>query len=174
MKKKLVLVVALATFLAVGTAFASPVHPNTFGIGGIWGSSVGGDGGNFSDNNRVALSLKFPTIPIFWGIRAGGFNDTLWVGVQGDLYFMGSQLTRTLGWFLGFGAYGQVWLGSDVAFGFGGRLPIGLTWQPLQFLEFFGNIAPQIGGYIYTHGDGGFEFPHGGLLGIELGIRIWL
>ena len=172
--KKLVIVITLVAILGAGTVFASPVHPGGLGLGVLWGSAVGGTGGDFSDNNNVAFSLKLPTVPIFWGIRLGGFADTLWVGIQGDHYFLGGQLVPTLSWYLGVGAYCHFWMGDDFALSFGGRLPIGLTWQPISLLEVFANIVPQIGGFIYTGSDGGFDFPHGGFFGFELGFRVWL
>ena len=171
MKKKLVLVVALAAVMVVGTAdklFASPVHPDGWGVGALWGGSV--DGGLTSN---VALSLKAPNLPVFWGIRLGLGGGTTWVGLQGDVYIMGGEIVPTLGWFLGLGLYGNFFLGDDFALGFGARVPIGLTWQPIQIFELFLNLAPQIGGYMYTHGDGGFEFPHGGFFGFEIGLRLW-
>jgi len=171
--KKVVIGIILAAVLAtvpVTQTFAdSPVHPGGLGIGALWGGSL-----NNGLHSNVALSLKLPTVPIFWGIRLGGFDSTLWVGLQGDYYILGSELIPTLSWFLGIGGYVNVWLGNDLALGFGARLPIGLTWQPINIFELFLNLAPQIGGYIWTHGDGGFDFPHGGFFGFEIGLRLWL
>lgn len=169
MKKKLLLLITLALVLAVGTAVASPVHPGGWGIGALWGGNI--YDGNI--NNNVALSLKAPTLPVFWGIRLG-IGDDFWLGLQGDIYIMGAELIPTLYWFLGIGAFGNFWFGDEASIGFGARLPIGLTWQPLDLLEVFINLAPQLGGHIYTGSGGGFTFPHGGFLGFEFGIRVWL
>jgi len=170
MKKKLVLAVAFAAVLTTGTALASPVHPGGLGIGALWGGSL--DNGF---HNSAALSLKLPNVPIFWGIRLGGFDGNLWVGIQGDYYFLGSQIIPTLSWFLGLGAYGNIHIGGDnLGIGFGARLPVGLTWQPINLLEVFINLAPQVGGAFWTGGGGGFDFPHGGFFGAEIGIRLWL
>ncbi|MCL2191042.1 MAG: DUF3996 domain-containing protein [Treponema sp.] len=167
--KKAVIGIALAAVLAAGTAFASPVHPNGFGIGALWGGSV--DGGL---NNNVALSLHVPGVPVFWGIRLGLGGENLRLGLQGDYYFLGSYLVGDfLGWFLGFGLYGNFSFGDNAAIGFGARLPIGLTIQPIDLLEIFLNVAPQIGLHMYTGGGGGIHFPSGGFFGFEIGLRLW-
>ena len=169
MKKKMLLLAAIVLFLAAGKAVASPVHPGGWGVGVLWGSSI--DGNTF--HNNAALSLKAPTMPVFWGIRLG-LGDIVSLGLQGDIYLIGGELTRTLYWFLGVGAYGNFWFGDEAAISFGARLPVGLSWQPLSFLEVFGNLAPQLGAHLYTGGGGGLTFPHGGIFGLELGVRVWL
>ena len=175
MKKKLVLAVAFAAVLTTGTVLASPVHPGGLGIGALWGGSVGG-GGNFGFGN-VALSLKLPTVPIFWGVTLNIHNDWMAVGVQGDYYFMGGYLVGDiLGWYLGLGAFGNFGFGSNVSFvGFGGRVPIGLTFQPISLLEVFLTLAPQVGGRVWISGNySGFQFPQGSFFNFELGLRLWL
>ncbi|MCL2810251.1 MAG: hypothetical protein FWD24_09365 [Treponema sp.] len=169
--KKLLLVFVLAAILVSGTVFAQGVHPNGFGIGILWGGSISlGSDNSFS--NSAALSLKLPDIPIFWGISAR-VSDPLILGLQGDTYILGGPIVPTLGWFLGIGGYGSFALGSEAVISFGARLPIGITWQPIEVLEVFGNIAPSIGLAFWTHGSGGMEFPQG-FIPIEIGIRFWL
>ena len=170
--KKLVLGVVLAAILATGTAAAdSPVHPDGLGIGILWGSSFGG----YGYGGNIALSLKVPSMPIFWGITARIQEHWTAIGVQGDVYIMGSYFVGDiLGWFLGIGGYGNFGFGNNnAAIGLGVRLPIGLTFQPIPLLEIFANITPQIGLAIWTGGDGGIDFPHGGLFGFEIGLRLW-
>lgn len=170
--KKLVLVVVLVAVIGTGTVFAQGAHPNKLGIGILWGGNVGN---HFSNN--LALSLKVPSVPIFWGITARITNDWFAVGVQGDYYMIGSYFVGDmLGWFLGLGFYANAGFGDNSSnIGFGARLPVGLTFQPLNFFEVFLNIAPQVGGAIWISGDkDGFEFPHGGFFNFELGIRFWL
>ena len=169
MKKKVLLALALASVLSAGAAFASPVHPGGLGIGALWGGSVG-DG----FNGNVALSLKLPVSPIFWGIRFGLGSEASWIGIQGDQYLIGSQLLPTLSWFLGVGAYVNAWFGDAAGLGFGVRVPIGLTWQPVSLFELFLNMAPQLGAYVQTGKGGGLSFPHGGFFGYEIGMRLWI
>lgn len=183
MKKKLVVAVALAAVLAtvpVTQTFAdSPVHPDGLGIGVLWGMGWGGSG--YGGASNIALSLKLPTMPVFWGINLGVGNHWFSIGVQGDVYFMGGYLVGDmLGWFLGFGLYGNFGTstgsGTDVAIiGFGARLPIGLTFQLANFFEIFLNMAPTLGLGVWTAGpNSGLEFPHGGIFNFEIGLRIWL
>ena len=170
MKKKVIIAIALAAILVTGTAFAADVHPNGLGIGALWGGNAVW-GGNGTIGNSVALSLKVPSVPIFWGIsfHLGG---ALSLGVQGDSYILGSQLIPTLSWFLGIGGYVNLVLGNEAYIGLGARLPIGLTWQPIDILEIFLNVAPSLGLGFWTAGNGGIHFPDGGI-GWELGIRLW-
>jgi hypothetical protein len=169
--KRIALLVTLLVMLSVGV-FASPVHPNNLGIGVLWGGNA--SSGNF--HNNAALSLKLPALPVFWGVTLGGIGgEGISVGLQGDVYLLGSQLIPAvnLGWFLGLGAYGNILLGNDAAIAFGGRIPLGLTWQPVRFFELFGNFVGTVGTGLYTHGDGGL-MGFRSAIGGELGIRAWL
>jgi len=183
MKKRVVIGIVLAAVLAtvpVTQTFAdSPVHPGGLGIGVLWGMGWGGS--DWGSASNIALSLKLPTMPVFWGINLGIGNNWFSIGVQGDVYFMGGYLVDTLlGWFLGFGLYGNFGTstasGVDAAIiGFGARLPIGLTFQLANFFEIFLNMAPTLGLGIWTAGSGsGLEFPHGGIFNFEIGLRLWL
>ncbi|MCL2557093.1 MAG: hypothetical protein FWE09_01295 [Treponema sp.] len=169
MKKKLALALTLATFVSAGAAFASPVHPGGLGIGALWGGTIN----NNDFHNNVALSLKLPGIPIFWGATVN-FGEAFGIGLQGDYYFLGGPIVPTLSWFLGFGGYADIRLGDNASIGFGGRLPIGLTWQPISLLEVFLNAAPRLGARIQTGSGGGFHFPSGGFFLFEAGLRIWI
>jgi len=163
--KRFVMVIALVAIIATGTAFAD----DGFGIGALWGGSL--NSGQIG--SHAALALKFPSVPIYWAVRAGGFDSTLWVGLQGDKYLIDDEVVETLSWFLGVGGYLNVHLSDDIALGLGVRVPIGMRWRPIDFFELFFNVAPNLGGYMWTHGDGGFDFPHGGFFGFEIGIRFW-
>ena len=167
--KKFVLVVALVAILGAGTAFASPVHPDGFGIGALWTGHMDFGGGGLW--NGAALSLHIPGVPVFWGIQLG-FGNALSIGVIGDGYFLGSELVNTLSWFLGVGGYVNLHLGDEAAIGLGVRVPIGLTWQPIDLIEVFFNSGLSLGLSIWTYGDGGVHFPDFGMP-IELGIRFW-
>jgi len=112
--KKLVLVLLIG--LLVGTA-AFADHDG-LGIGLILGGGGGFHGGGF----YPGLSLKVPSLPIFWGIYASWYNNANWgntnyfgLTVTGDYYIIDSNLvskTETnadgsykvkLDWFFGLG-----------------------------------------------------------------------
>ena len=155
--KKLLFVFVLAAIIAAGTAFAD--HPDGWGVGvqGGWSGGIGG-----------ALTLKFPSVPVFWAVDLGGFGGTLWVQLAGDYYFIDSQLIPTLHWYVGGGVYVNLALGDNLGLAVGARIPIGLSWQPIPLLEIYLQAVPSIGLSI---------FPEMGLypnfFGANLGIRLW-
>ena len=165
--KKAVFCLALFTILATGTVFAD--HPGGFGIGvqggfsGTWGV-VGNYGGG-------ALSLKLPSLPVFWAIRLDILTDFFNLWVSGDYYLIDSKLVPAIGlnWYLGIGgalglSFGSNWMGLGLA----ARLPIGLSWQPVRLLEIFLQVVPSLGVSIVPE----FHFPYGGWGG-DIGIRLW-
>jgi len=164
--KKIVICLALFVILATGTVFAD--HPGGFGIGvqggfsGAWGGSSMGGG---------ALSLKLPSVPIYWAVRLDISSGYFGLGVSGDHYFIDDKLVPeiNLGWYLGGGgSLGLSFTGNSVGLGIGARLPIGLTWQPLPMLEVFLQVVPSLGVSILPE----FHFPYGGWGG-DIGIRLW-
>jgi hypothetical protein len=162
--KKLLLVFALVAILATGTAFAD--HPDGFGIGAQFGGVSGWS--NFGFGYGVALSLKIPSVPIFWTFDFNGFGGYLWMVVSGDVYLIDAQITGPLHWYLGPGLYVDLGLGSPFGLGVGGRLPIGLSIQPIELLEIYLQIVPSIGVHIIPSPVG-----LGGGIGGNLGIRLW-
>jgi len=163
--KKLVIVIALAAILATGTAFAD--HPSGFGIG-VQGGYGGGWGGGWATSPGVALTLKFPGLPVFWAVDLDIWQSYLGLRVAGDYYFIDKELVSTLHWYLGVGGYVGLGFGTDYfGLGLGARLPIGLSWQPIKLLEIYLQLVPSIG----------VEFlPNiglGGGWGANLGVRLW-
>jgi len=177
--KKFVIVLALAAVIATGTAFAD--HPKGFGIG-LVGFYPGGGG----------LSLKLPSVPIYWAVSAEIGSDYFSINLTGDSYLIDDNLSGPLHWFLGLGGFFSFYSYSkkyfDVSYGwtnlaFGARLPIGLSFQPISLLEIFLDVAPCIGLGIYgkqeyTYNNTKYVADEGGMglfwgWPIELGIRLW-
>ena len=162
--KKLVIVFVLFTILAGGTVFAD--HPDGLGIGIQGGTSSSFFGGGYY--NGGALSLKLPGIPLFWAARVDIWNDYFSLGVSGDSYLIDSSLAKTIGWYLGFGIGVGIGLGDPLGLSVSARLPIGLSFQPIPFLEIFLQAVPHIGVSVLPD----FHFPYGGWGG-DLGLRLW-
>ena len=174
--KRFLLVIVLFVVLS-GAVFASDVHPDGLGIGVLWGGNFGWNGWGFGQN--IGLSLKIPSVPVFLGIFFGGIgSDGFSVGFQGDIYFLGSEIVPTFGWFLGAGIYASIWHFSPdedtslSSLDFGVRLPIGLTFQPIDLLEVFFNLAPSLGTGVSLGRKNEIKGLGGGL-GAELGLRLW-
>ena len=171
--KKILFVFVLVAVIATGTAFASPVHPGGLGIGGLWGGNI--QGGEFWHSG--ALSLKLPNMPVFWAFTAG---KGPYVGIQGDVYLLGFNILPFMGFYLGVGGYGNIDLShQDAAIDLGFRVPIGLTFQFINFLELFVDVAPCYGISLWTHHDGGIHAPYlfesdSWRWPIEIGFRVWL
>ncbi|MCL2833681.1 MAG: DUF3996 domain-containing protein [Treponema sp.] len=176
--KKFLLVVALAAVFSAGAVFAD--HPSGWGVGlmgrGGWGY------GDFGMGGGASLSLKAPSLPIYWGIDMDLGSHFFGLGVSGDYYFIDNNLVdKTIGWYLGLGAFAGIsfwnnyggyndYMGLTV----GGRLPIGLSFQfpvVLNGLEVFVAAVPKLGGAMWLghRSGGGLFFNVGG----ELGVRLW-
>ena len=186
--KKLVLVLLLAALMSAG-AFAQ--HPDGWGVG--LGFSFGGNWRESGTDSGLTLYLKAPKLPIYWGINANlfdwEFGNPSFFGfrVTGDYLFIDRALVpdAKLGWFLGVGGYVGFWRYSfDSAwvdysyslFDVGVRVPVGLYWMPLDFLEVFLDIAPSLGFYNRSVSGTGLESRSGlggGWQG-DFGIRFWL
>jgi hypothetical protein len=199
--KKVVLVVALGMIVAIAGAFAD--HPDGWGIGG--GFQYGGpwrSGDYVEGSSGLTLFLKAPQLPVYWGISFWPFDlgddpvGSIWLRVTGDYYLFDKTLVPdfNLGWFLGVGGYvywyhasGEWTGGSSSAnvFDIGARVPVGLSWQPTDFVEVFIDFGLSlglqftswssefdIGGYKSSSSDTDFDIG-GGWIG-ELGVRFWL
>lgn len=187
------MVSVLGLCLAVSGAFAQ--HPGGLGIGvvGQYGYGYGGGIGG------AALSLKIPSLPIFWGVNLGIGAHTFDIGLSGDKYIIDQSLTGSgdfnLGWYWGFGiglgvGFGSwsdsYWEHSRFGFSVAGRMPIGLSFLFVKKVELFVGAVPQIGFAMDTwtgkwKGSGAEQTYSGdnyvGLgwnIGGELGLRFWL
>jgi len=190
--KRIFLAFVLFAVITTGSAFAT--HPKGLGIGLFYGasSSWGASGWGYGyGHDYYGLSLKIPSVPIFWGVHMRIKEGFFSLGVIGDYYLIDSVLVKDIGlhWFLGLGFYGSVAVYDtyhysyypyypyypyrtsekerESSFGLGGRLPIGLSWQPVKPLEIYLNLAPSLGLHINP-----LDFPDGGI-GLEIGIRVW-
>jgi len=183
--KRFLIVLAFVAIIATGTAFAD--HPNGLGIGVIGNYSNWGE----VSGTGVGLSLKIPSIPIYWAIRASFGENYYGAGITGDYYLIDKKLAGPLHWFLGVGGYFTYLSYKDNASGVdytytwmhgGLRAPIGLSFHPTKLLEIFIDVAPSIGASIYS----GYEYKAAGITyneegrtgfgwgaPIELGVRLW-
>jgi hypothetical protein len=185
--KKLFAVCIIGLVLGVTGVFAQ--HPGGLGIGLQGGFGIGGGG--------AALSLKLPSLPIYWTARLsfGGTSaeystSYFGFGVSGDYYFMDQPLVPDLGlgWYLGGGAfvgyYGASYHAGSGQSGWsyallqvGGELPVGLSWMipiPVK-LELYFQLVPNLGiqfavGDSEHYDDGFIWFDING----NIGIRYWL
>jgi len=169
--KRVVLVLILFAILATGTVFAD--HPSGFGIGvqggttGFWDTSYYGK----DLRNGGALSLKIPKVPVFWAVRLDSWAGELFLGLSGDYYLIDKVLAKDihLNWYLGLGLGVATWISEPANyFAIAGRVPIGLSFQPIPLLEIFLQVVPQMGASIKPE----IHIPYGGW-GIDLGLRVW-
>jgi hypothetical protein len=184
--KKLTALIFTAV-LAVGAAFAD--HPKGWGIGvvGTYGIGLGYGGGG----PGVGLSLKIPSIPVFWGVGVGFGSKYFSLDVTGDFYIIDRKLVpeANLHWFWGFGgffdfrSYNDKWYGNNYSYtdlALGARMPIGISWQPINWFEVFLNGAPSVGlgfwgeGKVYNNvvreSSMGLFFT----IPVNIGLRVWL
>ena len=163
--KKVLLVLVLVTCMA-GFAFAD--HPgSSWGIGAILSHHDLATKGSGSD---LGLSLIIPSSPIFWAIYTNGSLD--YVTVTGDKLFVEGVVVSeiNLHYYVGLGGFVSVWLDNFEYSSLGARVPIGLSWHALDFLEVFLGIVPTLG--IQPGGEG--DFFNFRWAPIEWGVRVWL
>ena len=187
--KKFVIVIALVTILGTGTAFAD--HPDNFGIGFKGGFDLpfmGYDG--YAGGG--ALLLKFPSVPIFWGVDVHSRRHSLGFGLSGDYYIINDNIVdEWFGWYLGLGGFLKfsTWDNrhhSRTNLGLVFRVPIGLSFQwPIDSftLELFLAAVPNVGlrfsFWDSKHNDYWKNENYGRVgvwgpgLGGEIGIRFW-
>ena len=181
--KKIIIVLVLAAVLTTGTAFAD--HPDGWGVGVLagFGITVGDSHWNLAGGYDLALSLKAPVLPIYWGISAALSDSYFGLGVTGDVYLIDMNIIDTvLGWYLGVGGFvglsfwDYAWMGDGFGLSFGARVPVGLSVQiPVSSVgfEFFASFVPRLGlGMIFwDHWDNNVDFMFN--VGGEVGIRFW-
>jgi hypothetical protein len=184
MLKKMVIAAVLGLALSAAV-FAQ--HPRGTGIGVV--AQAGGEWqnrawtGRDAGFNNLALSLKLPSVPVFWGINFDLFHDYYFgIGVTGDKYLYDKVLVPEigLGWYLGIGGYGslRIWDyysadGLDLEAGV--RVPIGLYLVLARQFEFFLDLAPSLGigigvGDVYSNRKK--LWPAGGWAS-DFGFRFW-
>ena len=190
--KKALLVVVLAAILATGTVFAD--HPSGLGIGVVGRFGFAGFGGG-----GAGLSLKIPSLPVYWGLNVGFGENHFAFGATGDYYMIDSPLAGPLHWFFGVGGFfdffsyseSYKYSGGSLDYSFtriyaGARVPIGISFQPIPLLEIFLDIAPSLGLEIYSGYDASYtisgtkySFKEDGSMGFgysipaEIGLRLW-
>jgi hypothetical protein len=164
-KLALSLLIGLA---ALGAAWAD--HPS-----GIWGIGVvgGGNLGNTGVGGDIGLSLKAPTMPIFWAVNLRMSANSLTLRASGDKYFSENNLISEQGfnldWYLGLGGYLGLSLGNNsVDAALGARLPVGLSWHITKEFELWLALTPSLGLSLNP-----FYFPAWSVPA-EIGFRAWL
>ena len=171
--KKFLVVLVLAAVIATGTVFAD--HPGGLGFGVQGGGGGTWSGGGFGVNRGAALSLKIPSMPIFWAIDIEGNSLGVYLGIAGDYYFVDSALVPGIGlnWYFGFGVGAGIGIYNDIYFSIVARLPVGLSWQldinagPIDAFEIYLQAVPSLGISLNP-----FKFPAGGWP-INVGFRLW-
>jgi hypothetical protein len=168
--KKSLLILILMMIIALSGAFAE--HPDGWGLGA--GYQGAGSFSNPGYNNGFSIFLKAPQLPVYWAFSGSIRSGVTWITLTGDYYFIDKTLVPeiNLGWFLGVGGYGRVLINSgNFALDLGVRVPIGLSWQPMDFLEVFADFAPSIGIWLGLGDNGGLDI--GGGWQFDIGVRFW-
>lgn len=159
-----------ALVILCGGVLAFADHPkNGFGVGAVVGGGI--HAGDLDAD--IGLSLRVPSVPIYWGIRMAIENSDVSLAVTGDYYYIDEDLIDEKGlnldWFLGLGAYGNFGFYDDTYIALGARLPIGLSWHLTKAFELWGALAPSLGLEISPD----FTFPDF-WVAAEIGLRAWL
>jgi hypothetical protein len=161
------LIIFILFIIVTGITFAQQPEKE-FGIGAVAGWHGGWPG--VTGWGYMSFALKIPHIPIYWALNTSFNFSYFHLGVSGDYYFFERPIVSSinLNWFIGAGAWVNIGFGDASGFELGGRLPVGVRWHILDFLELFSDIAPSLGLRLMPD----FYFPAGGWP-IEIGVRFW-
>jgi len=179
--KKILLILALAVILPAGV-FA---HPSGFGIGVVYQYDLGFYDGLSTHGGSVGLSLKTPSSPVYLGIYFSAKDDYINFNLTGDRFMIDNYLGKEsmLCFFIGVGGYFRFGFTNydegdnqnSANVGVGARIPIGIGFFPLSFMEFFAAVTPSLGLELVMEKniENPLRFPVG-RLGFDLGFRLWL
>jgi hypothetical protein len=164
--KKLLAVCIIGLFLGTAGVFAK--HPDGLGLGIVGRGGYGGYG--------PSLSLKIPSMPVYWAVNLAIWDSYFGVNVAGDYHIIDTALIPdiNLDWYFGLGGYLSLgaWdhgpYGDGFGLAVGARAPLGLSWTFLKRFELFGDIYASLGLGIAPK----IYFPDFGVGG-EIGIRYW-
>ena len=159
MKKKII-AGALMLCLACGSIFA-------FGIGIQGGTDVANGG-----KTGVAVTFKLDSVPLLFAVEVPSF-DPFAIGVSGDYWILNPSIVGgsgwSLNWYIAAGIFGNLFIGEELSFGVGARVPVGLNIFFLRkILEGYLQVAPGVELEIGNGVSFGFVCP------INYGIRIWI
>lgn len=153
--KKIVLVTALITFLGAGAAFAD------FGIGVHGGGGMMGGGGG--------LNLAFDNIFIYIDASYLGASGLSLSGACDFYQFLGGNIIDNLNWYWRVGVPASLWFGNDtVGLAIGVRAPVGLSYKPIDLIELFVQVFPQVNLQLLPDVNLWHNW-----IGGNLGIRFW-
>ncbi len=155
--KKILICVLLFTVVFSGAVFAK----NNIAVGLAATFSMPFEGGG--EPGVIGL-LKLPALPIMFGF-GGTLGENTNFYIKADWWLYQGNLTGPVGIYAGLGAYVLI----SENFEIGGRIPIGVYFFPLDFLEVF--LEPSIAVGVGNIG-GDIDFPTFGFMG-ELGVRFW-
>jgi len=168
MKLRTTLFACIAVVMLSPALFAD--HGKGTGIGAVIGTNYGiaGAGAN------LGLSLKLPTMPIFWAAYLGIQNENVAFGVTGDTYLYDQDLVSekdfNLDWYFGIGGYLNMGIINEKFLSAAGiRFPIGLSWHINKEYELFLALDPSVGLSISPD----LKFPDL-YFAAELGLRYWM
>lgn len=135
--KKILFVVFAIMLLATSGAFAD--KGTGWAVGGEGSLYLAGNGGLPS---AAMFLLHIPKIPLMFGL---GISNPFSIGITADYWFAHGNLVSILDYYVGVGAYAQIFTDpSNVILG--GRVPFGLqVWPVGQTLEVFLELAPAFG-----------------------------
>ncbi|MDC7221325.1 MAG: hypothetical protein PQJ59_15420 [Spirochaetales bacterium] len=161
--KRLLFITTLTTLLATGALFADT------GLGAAF--TYGYDNDNESMNSGGALTINTPAFPGTVQTIKLGFNGSDYINfnLSDDWWVIQENLTGLLDIYIGLGFNAGFTIDDDEwDINLGGRVPVGLTIKPIEYMEFFMEVAPTMGL--------GFEpeiyFPSWSVQG-ALGFRLW-
>jgi len=146
------------------------VIPAAFSDTGLGPAFTFGFDGNQANAGAV-LSINTPAIPgTVQNVRLA-FNETDYFSfsVSDDWWVVQENITGGLDFYVGLGFYtGVTIIDKKADFSLGARVPVGLSFKPINFMELFLEVAPAMGvGFKPT-----IYFPSWNVQA-AIGLRLW-
>lgn len=97
--------------------------------------------------NGLGITGKIPGLAPVWGLNFSFGTQSNFVGLTADwlLYKQPLYAPASLNFYLGPGFYTSILVSSASRFDAGLRIPFGINWTPLKFLEIFTEFVPAFG-----------------------------
>ena len=121
----------------------------------------------------LGITGKIPGLAPLFGLNFSFGKKENFFGITADwlLYKQPLYEPFNLNFYLGPGFYSSLYFADASRFDMGLRIPVGINWVPLKFVEVFGELTPAFGVTIFPSSDQ--QFAPSWIFQSAIGARVW-